>query len=227
MSDLHLGRILGRSWLLERVAQVNALRPDLILIAGDLVDSDPGPVESLVPELKQFQARYGTWVVAGNHDFYAGLERSVAIMDQAGFHVLRDRSELVLPGLVLAGVDDLRTARTRDQAVQAVEHALARRPSGAVIYLSHTPVQAEQSASLGAGLMLSGHTHNGQIWPFNHLVRLSTPLVGGRYTVNGMPVLVCRGTGTWGPPMRLWQPGEILHITLRSPEVSHSIKADH
>ena len=82
--------------------------------------------------------------------------------------------------------------------------------------LSHSPVQAEKAAAGGAGLMLSGHTHNGQIWPFNYLVRLTNPLVGGRYEVGGMPVIVCRGTGTWGPRMRLWRPSEILRITLRA-----------
>ena len=99
---------------------------------------------------------------------------------------------------------------------RAVEQTLANRPPGAVILLSHSPLLADVAATAGAGLMLSGHTHNGQIWPFGYLVRLSYPLLGGRYEVGGMPVIVCCGTGTWGPRMRLWRPGEILRITLRS-----------
>jgi len=83
------------------------------------------------------------------------------------------------------------------------------------VLLSHTPWQAEKAANFGASLMLSGHTHGGQIWPFGYLVRRVYPLLGGRYEVAGMPVIVCRGTGTWGPRMRLWRPGEILRVTLR------------
>ena len=95
--------------------------------------------------------------------------------------------------------------------------ALSGRPPGATVFLSHTPWETEKAAGAGAGLMLSGHTHGGQIWPFSYMVRLRYPLLGGRYDVNGMTVIVCRGTGTWGPRMRLWRPGEILRITLRSP----------
>jgi hypothetical protein len=129
---------------------------------------------------------------------------------------LRDRAAALAPGLVLAGVDDLGARRQFGGGEQAIERALAGRPPGAVVLLSHSPAQVKTAASLGVGLMLCGHTHNGQIWPFNYLVRLSNPLVGGRYEVGGMTVIVGRGTGTWGPRMRLWQPGEILLITLRS-----------
>ena len=88
-------------------------------------------------------------------------------------------------------------------------------PPGPSSCLSHTPWQAEKAAAAGAGLMLSGHTHGGQIWPFGCLVERRYPLLGGRYGVDGMPVIVSRGTGTWGPRMRLWRPGEILRVTLR------------
>ena len=96
--------------------------------------------------------------------------------------------------------------------------ALAGVTPGATILLSHTPWQAEKAARAGVGLMLSGHTHGGQIWPFGYLVRRVYPLLAGQYDVDGMAVIVCRGTGTWGPPMRLWPPGEILRVTLRGEE---------
>ena len=95
--------------------------------------------------------------------------------------------------------------------------ALAGRPTSATVFLSHAPRQAERAEHAGAELMISGHTHGGQIWPFAHLVRTVYPLLAGQYSVNGMPVIVCRGTGTWGPRMRLWHRGEILRITLRAP----------
>ena len=140
----------------------------------------------------------------------------MALLEAAGFTVLRDRAAEVAPGLVVAGVDDLGARRQFGGNEWAMEQALADRPPGAVVLLSHSPVQADTAAALGVGLMLSGHTHNGQIWPFNYLVRLSNRLVGGRYDVGGMTILVGRGTGTWGPRMRLWRPSEILRITLRA-----------
>ena len=136
------------------------------------------------------------------------------LLESAGFTVLRDRSQEVAPGLVFAGVDDLTARRQFGDRDHPLARAMRDRPAGAVVLLSHSPLDAKGAAAAGAGLMLSGHTHNGQIWPFNYLVRLSYPLMGGRYEIDGMPVIVCRGTGTWGPRMRLWRPGEILKITL-------------
>ena len=93
--------------------------------------------------------------------------------------------------------------------------ALAGRPAGATILMSHTPWETEDAARDGVGLMLSGHTHNGQIWPFTYLVKLVYPRIYGNYKVGGMSLIVCRGTGTWGPRMRLWNRSELLRITLR------------
>ena len=85
------------------------------------------------------------------------------------------------------------------------------------MFLSHSPLRADEVASAGVGLMLAAHTHGGQIWPFGYLTRMNYPLLAGQYDVGGMPVIVSRGTGTWGPRMRLWRPSEILRVTLRAP----------
>jgi len=138
------------------------------------------------------------------------------VMESAGFTVLRDRTEELAPGLVVAGVDDLTARQQFGDGTANVAGVLEDRPRGAVILLSHSPLEAQQSALAGAGLMLCGHTHAGQIWPFNYVVQLRYPLLAGRYDVERMPVIVCRGTGTWGPPMRLWRPSEMLRITLRA-----------
>jgi predicted MPP superfamily phosphohydrolase len=215
ISDIHLGSLIGEAWMKRLIDRVSGLKPDAIVIVGDLVDSEVGALEPLLPVLRTLRAPFGVWAVTGNHEYYAGLDRSVALFEAAGFRVLRDRSVGIAPGLMIAGVDDLGARRQFGRNDRAMERAMANRPAGAVILLSHSPLQAGTAASLGAGLMLSGHTHNGQIWPFNYLVRLTNPLVGGRYEVGGMTVIVGRGAGTWGPRMRLWQPGEILRITLR------------
>lgn len=215
LSDMHLGPLLGETWLRSIVDRVGALRPDLVLVTGDLVDSDSAHVEDMLPELRRLHAPLGVFAVTGNHEFYAGLDRSVKLLLDAGFEVLRDRHVEVRPGLVLAGVDDLVTRHHFGLRNGALVTALAGRPAGATILLSHSPLLADQAAEMGVGLMLSGHTHNGQIWPFNYLVRLQFRLMGGLYRVGPMQVLVSRGTGTWGPRMRLWRPGEIWMLTLR------------
>ena len=119
-------------------------------------------------------------------------------------------------GLVLAGVDDLTAGQRQGDSTDLISIALNNRSAGATIFLSHTPWFAEKAAKAGACLMLSGHTHGGQIWPFDFLVKSRYPLLEGSYNVDGMRVIVSRGAGTWGPRMRLWNRGQILHITFRS-----------
>jgi predicted MPP superfamily phosphohydrolase len=227
LSDMHLGTLIGRQWMARQVARVNAMKPDVVVVDGDLVDGNIGKVEPLLPVLKRLHAPLGVWAVTGNHEFYAGVDKCVRLFEDAGYVVLRDRSAEVVPGLVFAGVDDLTARRQFGLGDHPVRKALAERPPGATVLLSHTPWEADVAAAAGTGLMLSGHTHDGQIWPFGDLVRLSYPLLGGRFQVNGMTVVVCRGTGTWGPRMRLWRPSEIVRITLRSgvPDKEGSLRA--
>lgn len=220
LSDLHLGTLLGESWLAARIDQVLALQPDLVVITGDLVDSDSAHVEEMVPLLQRLRAPLGVWAVSGNHEFYAGLERSVALMKEAGYEVLRDRVAEVVPGLMLAGIDDLTARQQFGMRGDPLATTLDGRTAGATILLSHTPWRAQEAAAKGVGLMLAGHTHGGQIWPFDLLVWLRYPLVGGVYDVGGMRVVVSAGTGTWGPRMRLWRRSEIWLLTLRSSQVS-------
>jgi len=224
ISDVHLGTLINGNWMTQLIQRVNELRPDLVIIVGDVVDGNIRRVETLRPVLATLRAPLGVWAVTGNHEYYAGVEQCVRLLQDAGYTVLRDSWAEVAPGLVLAGVDDLTARRQFGRGGQPIEQALAKRPPGASILLSHSPWQADVAARLGAGLMLSGHTHNGQIWPFSYLVQLSYPLLGGRYEIGGMPVIVGRGTGSWGPRMRLWQPGEIVRIKLRSAvgRLSHS-----
>ena len=214
LSDVHLGTFLGARWLEQRLVQVDALRPDLIVITGDLVEQDAALSEPLVPSLKRLDARLGVWGVTGNHEYYAGFEQSLGVFRAAGIQVLRDRAQEIAPGLVLAGVDDLTARRQFGGLDHPVDRTLGARPPGTTIFLCHSPWQVERAAELGADLMLSGHTHQGQIWPFNYFVRLVYPYIGGRYGVNGMTLIVSRGTGFWGPPMRLFKPAEITLITL-------------
>jgi predicted MPP superfamily phosphohydrolase len=215
VSDMHVGNLLGERWLAARIEQIQAQRPDFIVLLGDIVEGHGEAKGELLPTLRRLSAPWGVWAVSGNHEFHHWGGNGMRLFEEAGFHVLRDRWAEVRPGFVMAGVDDLTRRRRSGRMGDPVSEALSGRPPGATILLSHTPWEAEQAADAGVGLMLSGHTHGGQVWPFSYLTRLIYPLLGGRYNVNGMTVIVCRGTGTWGPRMRLWRPGEILRVTLR------------
>jgi hypothetical protein len=130
--------------------------------------------------------------------------------------LLRDRWAEAAPGLVIAGVDDLTARRQRGLDGAAPEHALKGRAAGVTLFLSHTPWRTKEAAAAGVDLMLCGHTHDGQIWPFRYFVRPMYPLMAGLHREGAMPVIVCRGTGMWGPRMRLWLRSEIVRITLRA-----------
>jgi uncharacterized protein len=218
-SDFHLGTLLGKNWLSARIEQIEAQKPDIIVLGGDIVEGDdPSEVEFL-PQLRSLSAPLGVWAVTGNHDSDGGgLERGNSLLEGAGFHVLHDRWAEMKPGLILAGVDDLTTRRHHGETGNFIEQALAGRPPGAAtVLVSHTPWDVEMAAKESVGLMLASHTHDGQIWPFGYLVRLSHPFLAGRYEINAMTIIVCRGTGSWGPRMRLWRRGEIVRVTLRTP----------
>ena len=214
MSDLHLGSQLGKDWLDARIDQVESQQPDMVVLLGDLFEGHGPPQADLLPVLQRIKAPLGVWAVPGNHEFRGGSDAALSFIRRSGIKLLVNKWEQIRPGLILAGIEDLSAIRRTGRVSDPIPIALAGRPEGATILLSHTPLQGERVAQLGVGLMISGHTHGGQIWPFGYLVRLTYPLLAGRYEVGGMSAIVCRGTGTWGPRMRLWQQGEISRVTL-------------
>jgi hypothetical protein len=214
LSDTHLGTQLGKEWLAERVNQVKNLHPDMVVLVGDILDGHDGAMPELVPVLKRLNAPLGVWAVLGNHEFYRGADKCTRLLESSGIRVLRNQWTEIQPGLIISGIDDLTVGRRIGPIGDFLSKALDKRPPGVTIFLSHTSWEAQRAADSGVGLMLSGHTHGGQIWPFGYLVRRVYPLFQGIYDINGMTVIVSRGAGTWGPRMRLWQPGEILWITL-------------
>jgi hypothetical protein len=218
ISDTHVGTLPGKSWLSARVDQVESLKPGLILFLGDVIEGDTelGRQRDMLPILRRLSAPLGVWAVTGNHEFYAGIDGSVRFLEEAGFHVLRNEWREVSPGLVLAGVD-ANDGRRSPEDTDHVARSLAGRPPGtAMVFLTHRLLNPDELVNSGVGLVLSAHTHGGQIWPFSYLVGLVNPILGGRRDVDSTTFIVCRGTGTWGPRMRLWRRSEILRITLRA-----------
>jgi len=213
LSDMHLGSQLGPKWLAARIAQVNEQKPDIVVLLGDIFEGHGPPDDQLISIFKKLTVPMGVWAIPGNHEFHGG--GNMSLFQAANFKLLHNSWTEIKPGLVLAGLDDLTAVQRNGFSGDLVTQILAEHPTGAVILLSHTPWETEKAAKNGVDLMLSGHTHGGQIWPFDYLVRSRYPLLEGRYEIDGMTVIVCRGTGTWGPRMRLWRPSEILHVTLR------------
>ncbi len=217
VSDVHLGTILGRGRLETVIGIVDALAPDLVAITGDLIDGDAGVVEELLPELRTLRAPRGVYAVLGNHEYYAGRERSRRLLADAGYRVLDNAAVELVAGLWVAGIPDARGSAQTGAPEADLERALAEVPAGApVVLLQHSPEEEGRAAAAGVDLMLNGHTHGGQIWPFHYLVRRAYPNLAGVFRVGEMTQVVSRGAGQWGPPMRLFAPSDIVLVTLRS-----------
>jgi uncharacterized protein len=221
LSDLHVGEMLsGERWLNSIIEEVLVLKPDIIFLVGDLFEKG-SDVEKLIPIMKRLKCPLGVFAVFGNHDYMRRNGRDVTgeILKGAGIEILENRWAKASDGLIVAGVADL-TSIKRKEGENAGEikliKTLADRDSGTTILLSHTPWLTDLASKSGVNLMISGHTHNGQIWPFNYIVQIVYPYIQGLYKINDMSLIVSRGTGTWGPRMRLWKRGEISLITLRS-----------
>lgn len=217
ISDLHIRPETAPEWVAAKVTQVRALNPDLIVVLGDTLDGHGLPSAAVAGALRGLYAPLGVWGVLGNHDNFGNPEQNAAYLEKAGIRLLRDQTAELSPGFVLAGVNDLSRAADHRQSAAEYARTFAQAPAGARLLLSHAPVGAVHASALGVSLMLSGHTHGGQLWPFSYFVRARYPLLDGRYGVFGTTVIVCRGTGTWGPRIRLWRPGSILKLTLHRP----------
>ncbi len=220
ISDLHIGPILDRRFAAALTARVNALGPDLIAVTGDLVD---GAVAHLGPEvapLAGLRARHGVYFVTGNHDYYSGADAWVRCVRELGMQPLRNARLTIGAGEAafdLAGVEDHHAHLVSHRHRSDLDAALAGRDADRpLVLLAHDPLTFKRAAELGVDLQLSGHTHGGQLWPFRYFVRLSTPFVAGRYQRGRSQLYVSRGTGFWGPAMRLFTPAEITEITLRA-----------
>jgi uncharacterized protein len=217
LADLHVGP-LYRAGQVERVVSiVNDLNADLVTVVGDLVSSEPGAVRSAAAPLRQLSSRYGSYFVTGNHEYYTGHEEWIEAADELNLRVLRnERVEIVHGGgaIDLAGVND----REGEQFDDPPDYRAAladRDESRPVVLLAHQPVQVHRAAEYGVDLQLSGHTHGGQLVPFNLLVRLDQPVVSDLAEIDGTLVYVTNGAGFWGAPMRVGADPDITLVELQ------------
>jgi predicted MPP superfamily phosphohydrolase len=218
ITDVHVGPTIKGDFVQRIVERVNTLDADMVAITGDLVD---GPVRALAAHtapLAELKSRYGTYAVTGNHEYYSGAPAWIAELRRLGVNVLLNEHVVIEHGagrVALAGVTDF-SAHHFDPAQRSdPQRALAGAPADAVrVLLAHQPRSAPHAQAAGAHLQLSGHTHGGQFWPWNHFVRLQQPFTAGLHRLGAMWIYISRGTGYWGPPMRFGSPSEITRIRL-------------
>ncbi|WP_433498502.1 metallophosphoesterase [Sphaerimonospora sp. CA-214678] len=232
VSDIHLGPLTGRGHTERIVRMINGLQADVVAIVGDLVDGTVAELGPLATPLRSLESRYGAYFVTGNHEYYTvnGPQEWIDELDSLGVRSLRnERVEISHAGAVLdlAGVNDL-TGQAMGDGPDMAKALSGRDQARPVVLLAHQPLQVEQAAGYGVDLQLSGHTHGGQMVPFNLLVPLQQPVVAGlaeipRATASaGAPgtgpdvtrVYVTRGAGFWGPPVRVGAPPEITLLEL-------------
>ncbi|MCC7541301.1 MAG: metallophosphoesterase [Deltaproteobacteria bacterium] len=217
LTDVHVGPYIGRDFIDRLVASANALRPDVVAITGDLVDGDVPTLGPAVSALGNLRARYGTFFVTGNHEYYSGETEWTRFLERLDIVVLRNRRvEIGDDGgkLDLVGVDDW-GGRSRRRQGYDLEAALdGRDPERAAVLLAHQPTNFDVAVARGVDVQLSGHTHGGQMFPMTRLVGLRYAYNRGLYREGDGHIYVSRGCGFWGPPARLDSPPEIVRLTL-------------
>ena len=219
ISDLHVGPTIKRPYVENVFEKIAFQNPDLIVITGDLVD---GSVKYLSPELEPFKdmiAPYGTYFVTGNHEYYSGAEPWLDETDKLGMKNLINTNEIISKfgdEIAIAGITDLNAHQINLSHKSDPERALASLPKDITkIVLAHQPNSIHAVHKVGADLQLSGHTHGGQFWPFTYPVKLASTYLAGYYDHFGTKIYVNRGTGYWGPPLRIGVPAEITMISLK------------
>lgn len=222
ITDVHVGPTIGADFIEELVGTINAMAPDAIVITGDLVDGSVDELGPLVAPLAKLRAKDGVFFVTGNHEYYSGVDGWLAHLGTLGVRVLRNerlplRDGASGGGLDLAGVDDHSAHQFgRGHGTDLGKALDGRDMSRALVLLAHQPKTILKAAALAIDLQLSGHTHGGQIWPWGYAVRVDQPHVAGLHDHEGAQIYVSKGTGYWGPPVRIGAPAEITRIELVS-----------
>ncbi len=215
LSDVHVGMIVREDRLQRMAASVRAADPDILVCTGDLVDGQLDNMTGSLRILQEMPARLGKYAVTGNHEFYAGLEQALDFTRKAGFTVLRGEAVEVAGMIHIAGVDDPAGKRTGEGRQISEAELLSSLPPGRfTVLLKHIP-QVDLEAALSFDLQLSGHTHKGQIAPFNMVTGFVFPYHSGDFIMpDGARLHVSRGTGTWGPPIRFLAPPEVTVVDI-------------
>jgi len=217
-SDIHLGTIVCKSKLERIVERINSLKPDLVLLPGDVVDEDIGPVirNNLGETLRKIRSTYGVIAITGNHEYIGGVEPACKYLVEHGITMLRDAWVKVADSVYVVGREDISirgfTGKTRKPLAELMTGVDKTCP---VILMDHQPFRLAEAEENGADLQLSGHTHHGQLWPFNFITKKVYELSWGYKKKGNTHYYVSCGVGTWGPPIRTGNRPEIINIQLQ------------
>jgi len=217
-SDIHLSPIDGERLLVKIVDKMSSLNPDIILLAGDIVDDKAKVLEErgIGESFKKLKSKYGVYSINGNHEFINEVESCVSYAEKFGIKFLRDGYELIDSSFYVIGREDSSmpqfTGKQRKSLEEIVKDIPANYPK---ILLDHTPFKLEQAQQNGMDLQLSGHTHHGQIWPANIITSMIYELSWGYKKKGNTHYYVTAGAGTWGPPVRTGSSSEIVNIKVK------------
>lgn len=215
LSDIHLGLIVEEKRLERMVEVANSLEPDIVVITGDLMDAEALNARCIIEPLKKLRTKYGTFAITGNHEFYAGVDEIVKRATEAGVKFLRNEGIKLLDGLVIYGIDDPDRRTAGLKPVRFEDIIKKDKKADVSILLYHRPEMIKKAAELEIDLMLCGHTHGGQLFPFSLLTSLAYMQDSGHFKYDDTHIYVTNGAGTWGPPIRFLIPPEIPLIILR------------
>jgi predicted MPP superfamily phosphohydrolase len=217
-SDIHLGNIVGTGQLDRLAKKINSLDPDIVLFPGDIFDENLKPVikNNHGYIMEAIIARYGVYAVTGNHEYIGGVNAAAAYLKKHGVKLLRDEAVVIGNSFILAGREDRSISRFSDMKRKDLPVILnSVNKDMPLILMDHQPYSISESIKEGVDLHLSGHTHNGQLWPFNYITGAIYDMSHGHVQIKNTHVYVSNGYGTWGPPVRTTGRPEIVNIKLK------------
>jgi len=217
-SDIHLGTIIARRSIERIVRRINSIGADIVLLPGDVVDEDIGPVikRNLGEFLRNIKSKYGTYAVTGNHEYIGGAEAACSYLEEHGIIELRDSYVKIAESFYVVGREDRASKGfagiIRKPMAQLLEGVDKNLP---VLLMDHQPVRLEEAEKFGVDLQLSGHTHHGQLWPFNFITKKIYEVSMGYKKKGNTHIYVSCGVGSWGPPIRTGNRPEIVEINIQ------------
>jgi predicted MPP superfamily phosphohydrolase len=215
ISDVHIGKSLGKEFLENIVKDINTLNADIVVITGDLVDLHVDEIDDKLDALKDIKSRFGVYFVSGNHEYFHGVEAICSFLESLHVKVLTNENVVINNQINLAGITDLMGRRLGILKPDLKKALLHVEPELPTVLLAHQPKITKELKDEKIDLILSGHTHAGQIFPFGLLVLLDQPYLSGLYQHSEKTqIFVSSGAGYWGPPIRILAPSEIVSIKL-------------
>jgi predicted MPP superfamily phosphohydrolase len=217
VSDVHLGTVIQANHLERIVNKINQINPDIVLLPGDIVDEDVAPVieQNMAEKIQKLNPRYGIYAITGNHEYFSGVEKAVAYLEKAGVRVLQDDFVKVADAFYVIGRKDRMAERMTGGRKELKDIMEGIDRSLPLIMMDHQPYELDKAKENGVDLQLSGHTHHGQLFPFNYVTRALYELSWGYLKKGATHYYVSCGVGTWGPPVRTSSRPEVVQIKIK------------